>query len=163
VGPVGLGQVSARLEQVGSKVDFRSKIARKSLENYLCCSLGEIHSIAQYNLGQFYIIGRGVARDDVEGVRWCRLAADQGDVGGQYLLGAFYDNGRGVAEDVVEAVKWCRLAANQGHAGAQSMLGEFYENGRGVAQDNGEAARWYRLSANQGDVEARTALARVDV
>jgi hypothetical protein len=33
VGPGGLGQVSARLEQVGSKVDFHSKIARKSLEN----------------------------------------------------------------------------------------------------------------------------------
>jgi TPR repeat protein len=31
---------------------------------------------AQYNLGTMYAEGLGVSQDDVEAVRWCRLAAE---------------------------------------------------------------------------------------
>ena len=34
---------------------------------------------AQYNLGVMYANGNGVPQDDVEAVKWYRLAADQGD------------------------------------------------------------------------------------
>jgi uncharacterized protein len=35
-------------------------------------------AFAQYNLGVMYANGRGVPEDDVEAVKWYRLAADQG-------------------------------------------------------------------------------------
>ena len=69
---------------------------------------------AQVTLGLAYSFGRGVPQDDVEAVRWYRLAADQGDAGGQVNVGLMYADGRGVPEDDLEAVRWIRKAADQG-------------------------------------------------
>ena len=35
--------------------------------------------VAQYNLGFVYANGRGVAKDDVEAMKWYRKAAEQGN------------------------------------------------------------------------------------
>jgi len=70
---------------------------------------------AQFSLGAMYDKGEGVAKNDVEAVKWYRLAAEQGDVRAQNNLGLMYDNGRGVPEDDIEAVKLYRLAAEQGY------------------------------------------------
>ena len=64
-----------------------------------------------------------------------RLAADQGNAGGQYNLGRMYDNGQGVPKDYSQAMKWYRLAADQHDAVAQSNLGSLYYTGRGVPKD----------------------------
>ena len=71
----------------------------------------------QVRLGGFYEFGNnGVPEDDVEAVRWFRLAAEQGHAEGQYRLGRMYQTGQGVAEDSAEAARWDRLAGEQGHA-----------------------------------------------
>jgi TPR repeat protein len=57
--------------------------------------------LAQYNLGDIYANGRGVARDDAEAVEWVRLAAEQE-----------YD----------EALEWLRKAAKNGNANARDAL-----------------------------------------
>ena len=69
---------------------------------------------AQYNLGLMYRKGEGVPQDDVEGVKWYRLAADQGAAYAQYNLGLMYEKGTGVPQDYVQAHKWYNLAAAQG-------------------------------------------------
>ena len=97
-----------------------------------------------------YANGEGVPQDYGEGVRWYRLAADQGFASAQYNLSGMYLNGRGVPQDDGEAVRWHRLAADQGHASAQVSLGSMYASGEGVPQDDGEALHWYRLAADQG-------------
>ena len=61
---------------------------------------------AQFKLGLMYVLGQGVPQDDVEAVKWFRLAADQGDAYAQYSLGEMYTNGQGVPQDDVQAVKW---------------------------------------------------------
>ena len=48
---------------------------------------------AQNNLGLYYLVGLGVPRDYVEGVRWYRLAADQGNAAAQRSLGFSYAEG----------------------------------------------------------------------
>ena len=68
----------------------------------------------QLNLGIRYANGEGVPEDDVEAVKWYRLAAKQGLARGQSYLGIMYGNGDGVPENHAEAVKWFRLAAAQG-------------------------------------------------
>ena len=78
---------------------------------------------AQYNLGNMYIYGNGVPENDVEAVKWHRLAAAQGHAGAQFNLGIHHTNGKGVAQNHMEAVKWYRLAAAQGLANAQYNLG----------------------------------------
>ena len=99
--------------------------------------------------------GAGVPQPYVEGVRFFRLAADQGDASAQFNLGVMYENGFGVPQDDTEAVRWYRLAADQGDAPAQDTLGGMYANGRGVPQDDAEAVRWYGLAADQGIAEAQ--------
>ena len=66
-----------------------------------------------------YARGEGVLEDDVEAVRWYRLAAEQGHAGAQANLGFMYSNGAGVPEDAVLAYMWWNLAAAQGHEAAQ--------------------------------------------
>ena len=70
--------------------------------------------------------GQGVAKDEVEAVKWYRKAAEQNDAEAQNNLGLCYANGQGVAKDEVEAVKWYRKAAEQNYAEAQYNLGLCY-------------------------------------
>ena len=70
-----------------------------------------------------YKLGKGVAQNDKEAVKWCRLAADQGHAPAQCSLGLSCERGKGVAQNGKEAVKWHRLAAGQGHAEAQVIIG----------------------------------------
>ena len=81
------------------------------------------------HLGVCYADGRGVAKDEVEAVKWYRKAAEQNDAEAQFNLGVCYANGQGVAKNEAEAVKWYRKAAEQNHAEAQYNLGVCYDNG----------------------------------
>ncbi len=83
-------------------------------------------------------------------MRWYRLAAEQGDAGGQGALGNMHRYGQGVPQDYVEAVRWYRLAAEQGDAIGKGALGFMYENGQGVPQDYVLAHMWFNLGAAQG-------------
>lgn len=61
---------------------------------------------AQFNLGQMYRYGDGVAQDYAEALKWYRMAAKQGDKGSQFNLGSMYLSGEGVAKDEKEAHRW---------------------------------------------------------
>jgi TPR repeat protein len=52
-------------------------------------------AFAQWSLGNAYLKGEGVAKDDVEAAKWYRKAAEQNDAVGQYNLGVCYHEGRG--------------------------------------------------------------------
>ena len=88
-------------------------------------------------------------QDDVEAVRWFRLAAEQGHAKAQFYLGLMYRTGKGVPQDYVEAARWFRLAAEQGDAKAQYSLGVMYGTGLGVPQDDVEAHMWLNLAASR--------------
>ena len=53
------------------------------------------HANAQFNLGVMCAIGRGTPQDDVEALRWYRMAAEQGHANAQFNLGLMYVIGRG--------------------------------------------------------------------
>ena len=118
---------------------------------------------AQFILGNCYEYGEGVAKDEVEAVKWYRKSAEQGDAMAQVSLGFCYDSGTGVAKDEVEAVKWYRLAAEQGDVIAQLSLGICFNFGTGVAKDEVEAYAYYNLAAitNQVAREYRDAMDNV--
>ena len=77
---------------------------------------------AQYFLGNMYRTGQGVAKDEVEAVKWYRKAADQGNAFAQNNLGVMYANGLGVEEDDVEAYKWFLLSGAQGTEQAKEKI-----------------------------------------
>jgi uncharacterized protein len=78
--------------------------------------------LAQCNLGVLYEEGIGVLQNDEEAIYWYRLAAEQGNPGGQNNLGRMYEEGRGVPRDFREAVIWYQKAAAQGNTQAQGNL-----------------------------------------
>ena len=116
------------------------------------------HAAAQFNLGFHYREGRGVRQNDIEAVRWYRLAADQGDADAQNNLGGMYARGDGVPPTGPEALRWWQRAAEQGHEVAQFNLGFMYGNGLGVPQDYRDAVRRYRRAAERGLARARNRL-----
>ena len=65
---------------------------------------------AQFNLGDAYFFGEGVAKDQAEAMKWLRKAAEQGDAKAQFNLGNAYKYGIGVGQDRAEAMKWYALA-----------------------------------------------------
>ncbi len=113
------------------------------------------HARAQFELGEAYKLGIGVAKDEVEAVKWFRKAAEQGHAAAQFRLGLAYAFGKGVAEDDFEARKWFQVSAEQGTATQQFNLGYTYENGVGVTIDDPEAVKWYRKAAAQGLAQAQ--------
>src|SRR6266542_4200866 len=111
---------------------------------------------SQYELGAAFFFGNfGVAKDEVEALKWWRKAADQNHATAQHILGLCYDMGRGVVKDEMEAVKWYRKAAQQSYAMAQYILGLCYAKGEGVAKDEMEAVKWFRKAAEQNDAGAQ--------
>ena len=116
------------------------------------------HAEAQGILGAMLFVGKDVAVDHAEGIRWLQRAAEQGDAEAQTGLGKIYQAGVGVAIDHAEAIRWIRKAAEQGDAEAQFMLGSKYYEGVGVAIDHAEGLRWLRKAAEQQSTEAQTIL-----
>lgn len=77
-------------------------------------------AIAQVNLGQMYLNGRGVPMDYAEGLKWVRKAADRGNVNNaQYMLGEIYRDGVDrVTQNYAEAANWFYKAADNGDVSA---------------------------------------------
>ena len=98
---------------------------------------------AQRELGDWYVS----SGDRVEGVRWYRKAAEQGNADAQFTLGLSYNSGLGVPQNYTEFVRWYRKAAKQGYVKAQFNLGVSYANGEGVPQSYAEAYVWLSLAA----------------
>ncbi|WBY08974.1 SPOR domain-containing protein [Sphingomonas sp. 7/4-4] len=86
---------------------------------------------AQFNMGQAYKLGRGVAVDLKAAEAWYRKAALQGheQAEGYYGL-ALFENGKRA-----DAVPWLQRAVGRGDARAQYILGIMLFNGDGVAKD----------------------------
>ena len=113
---------------------------------------------AQYQTGESYYHGIGVARDHTEAAKWYRMAAEQGHAGAQFQLGCCHAHAEGVSQDYAEAVRWYRKAAEQGHVNAQCALGYAFHSGKGVAQSDEHAVAWYRRAAEQGNQFAQSNL-----
>ena len=77
---------------------------------------------AQNWLGGMYDTGQGVAKDEVEAVKWYRKAADQGFADAQVNLGNMYWVGNGVVKDELEAYKWFLLSGAQGDEFAKKKI-----------------------------------------
>jgi uncharacterized protein len=105
-------------------------------------------------MGLLYDSGTEVPKNQVEAVRWYRIAADQGHAEAQNSLGSMYQAGEGVPRDYSEAMRWYSIAADRGHAEALNNLAYLYDLGLGVPEDNPRAADLYSKAAEKGSVKA---------
>jgi len=105
---------------------------------------------AQVMLSTLYRVGRGVAVDPEESVRWLELAAERGSADAQNNLGMALLNGEGIARDPRESVVWFDRAARQGLPNAQLSLASAYLTGEGVERDVTRGLAWLEIAAEGG-------------
>jgi TPR repeat protein len=117
---------------------------------------------AQFELGMFYIRGRGVKADPKKAAIWFRKAAAQGEHRAEHELGEIYSFGKGVKSSQPEAARWYRKAADGGDALSQCALGNMLmvDRGEGVPKNTIEGVRFLTLSAEQGYPPAQCNLAQ---
>ncbi|KAI9356576.1 hypothetical protein DFJ73DRAFT_823219 [Zopfochytrium polystomum] len=72
------------------------------------------HARACNNLGELYMTGRGVVRDDVVGFNLFKRAASAGLAEAEYNVGRCYREGRGCSRDEELAIGWFRKAEAKG-------------------------------------------------
>jgi uncharacterized protein len=112
-------------------------------------SAAQGYAPAEFQMGQLYDFGFGVAQDLSEALVWYKRAAEHGSAAGQRTVGDFYQKGRGVAADAAEAARWYRRGADGDDIRAQYQLGQMYFSGTGVARDYLSAYVWFTLAAGQ--------------
>ncbi len=111
---------------------------------------------AQFKVGMFYINGAGgYPKNTSEGVRWLKLAADQGHIMAMSALGKCYFDGDGTPRNYLQAMRWFLKAADAGDTFGTIYIGIMLENGFGVPRDVAGALEWYRKAAERGEVKAQ--------
>jgi len=106
-------------------------------------------SSAEFQMGQLYDFGFGVAQDDRLALDWYRKAAGHGSAAAERSIGDFYAKGRAVTTDPVEAARWYRRGADGDDLRAQYQLGQMYFDGTGLTRDYEAAYLWFTVAAGQ--------------
>ena len=109
----------------------------------------------QYQLGELYYYGNGVAKDYAKAVEQYKKAADQKHAAATFSLGYCYKTGYGITKDIKKAVSYYEKAVDLGSADAMNNLGFCYEEGKGVDQNYGKALELYTKAAEKNHARAQ--------
>ena len=118
---------------------------------------------AQYNVGQLYRLGRGVAKDYTKASQWYEKAAEQWHSAARHNLAVLYEKGLGVPINYAKAIEWYEKAASQDYGIAQFNLAVMYSIGQGTKRDLVKAHIWYAIAADRaidGAAENRDQVAK---
>jgi serine/threonine protein kinase len=113
---------------------------------------------AMQDLGEIFMEGNVVDKNEKEAEKWFRKGADKGNTSSMLSLGGMFELGNGVEQSDKQAADWYRRAADAGNPAAMFNLGRFYEEGTGVARDVAKAKELYQKAAALGDQEAQKRL-----
>ena len=118
---------------------------------------GQGDAKAQEVIGNYLISGRGIAKDENQGIQWL-AKADGTSVDNpnfEVRLGKLFDHRRDLEPDYGKAMTLFRAAADRGNAEGQYQVGYLYEVGEGVAKSQAEALQWFRNAADLGNPKAQ--------
>jgi TPR repeat protein len=114
---------------------------------------------AQLNLGLALANGKGVDKNETEGLRWIDCAAQSRLPEARYAQGETYLWGQfGRAVDYKRALAIFRICAEEGNANAQVNLGVLLREGQGTNKDETAAIEWFRKAAVRGNAKAQSLL-----
>lgn len=145
------GNVVAQFS-LGAMLYYGSDDTAQAIE-WIRKAAGQRYAPAEFQMGQVYDFGFGVAQDDRQALEWYRQAAGHGSAAAQRTIGDFYRKGRVVAADAAEAARWYRRAADGDDVRAQYQLGQMYFDGTGVTRDYAAAYLWFSVAAGQTPLE----------
>lgn len=84
---------------------------------------------AQFELGQLYQAGVGVAKNINQAITYYELAAAQQEIRAEYNLGLLYLTSGTDAKDYAKGLEWLTDAAFKGNVYAEYVLASIYKNG----------------------------------
>jgi hypothetical protein len=106
---------------------------------------------SQRRLGVWYGEGWGVSQSTVEGPKWLKFGAAEGDPLSHLALGFIYLRDRPTSpRDIAQAAQWIQSSAYLGDAQAQDTLAGLRATGEGVPEDRDLAMRWAKSSLDVG-------------
>jgi len=162
--PRGLGRAFDYFASKEKGWEYRANLQAVLSELYGQAILGE--STAQFELGQLYQYGIGVAKDIPQAISYFELAAAQQDARAEYNLGVLYLEGQTTPIDYKKGVAWMTDAAFKGNPYAQFALANLYDRGLKdpsgntvISSDHQQALAMYYLASsnNYGDAQYRLA------
>ena len=115
-------------------------------------------TMAQNELGLFYLSGRLGVADIPAAASWFTRAAQAGFSAAQNNLAALYERGAGVEQSFDKAGQLYSLAAQQGNASATLALARFHAAGAGTQTNLERAWALATLAAERGEKENAAAL-----
>lgn len=104
---------------------------------------------AQLDLAYRYRDGKGVAKNEMEAMRWAHLAADRGLADAMDFVGFAYLRGNAIERRPEIAFGYFKAAASSS-AQAAFNLGQCYYGAQGTDQDCAKALEWWEKAANRG-------------
>lgn len=114
--------------------------------------------LAMEALGDCYINGIGVQKDDDKGVEWYKKASDSNSDAANFKLGELYYLGERVEQSYEKAIGYFRMCYNPA---ATKRLGDCYYFGYGVERDLHKAEELYDTAARCDDMGFHGARAAV--
>ncbi|KIC71031.1 tetratricopeptide repeat protein [Candidatus Protochlamydia amoebophila] len=146
------GSAEAQLA-VGKKYEFEKNY--QLAFHYYLLAANQGNSQAQYNLGNFYELGKGVNQDISKAIFYYQQAAAKGFAQALYILARCYEVGKRVEKSFEKAFDLYQQAALQGHKKALYKIAICYEYGfLNIKESWKEALSYYKLAAKQGHLKA---------
>ena len=105
----------------------------------------------QLELGEAYLMGKGLPKSDKDAEYWYEKAANSGNAEAANLVGYMYQAGVGVPANPERAVRWFELSAASGCSNALINLGVMHMVGLGVTKDTARAAEYFRRGLGHGN------------
>ncbi|MCQ8185406.1 hypothetical protein [Parvularcula maris] len=115
-------------------------------------------SLAQHDLGELYLNGEGVPRNDILARSWFDRAAENGHLRAIHRLAFLDATGVGGPLDTDAALLGFERAANAGLVASMFNLGRFYDPSQAFLASEERSAQesyyWFRLASSRGDDRA---------
>ena len=109
----------------------------------------------QITLGERYLIGNVVDKDEKKAVELFEKAANQNSDIAMVKLAECYKNGVGVAQDNAKAFSLYEKSSNMGNSDAMIALSDMYAGGDGIEKNMSKALFWKEKLAFNGNVDAQ--------
>jgi len=109
----------------------------------------------QIALGERYLSGNVVDKDEKKAVELFEKAANQNSDIGMLKLAECYKKGVGVAQDNAKAFTLYEKSANMGNTDAMIALSDMYAGGDGIEKNMSKALFWKEKLAFKGNINAQ--------
>jgi hypothetical protein len=101
--------------------------------------------VAQYKLGDFYLVGKGVKQDLTQAYNWYLKSARQNYIFAQFSVAECYKEGKGVKKDWTKAKFWYDKITARRYENLYTLFGESYKEGLNTINYYGDLEYYYSV------------------